>query len=218
VSATPRLQFLARKFDRLSLRERLFVVAAGLTVLIAAFNVLLMNRLDARRVRLSQELTGLESGMKASASAATTALAADSTGAEFAHAAELQDRLNKINAELNSRAAGMIAPQRMAEVIHDVLSHQHGVVLVSLRKLATIEIPPRTAGETRAAAPHPCIHTVELVLDGPYLDVLAYLQALEALPWRFYWRHLELTTTRYPQNRVRVELGTISMDSAWMDL
>ena len=56
------------------------------------------------------------------------------------------------------------------------------------------------------------------MLEGRYLDVLAYLEALEALPWRFYWRRLELTTTRYPLNRVRVELGTVSMGREWIDL
>ena len=56
------------------------------------------------------------------------------------------------------------------------------------------------------------------MLEGRYLDVLAYLEALEALPWHFYWRRLELTATSYPTNRVRVELGTVSMGSEWIDL
>ena len=40
----------------------------------------------------------------------------------------------------------------------------------------------------------------------------------EALPWRFYWRQLDLQTTAYPLNRVRVEVGTVSMDSEWIGL
>jgi MSHA biogenesis protein MshJ len=62
------------------------------------------------------------------------------------------------------------------------------------------------------------VHRVELVLEGRYLDVLAYLQDLESLPWHFYWRQLDLTTKQYPINRVRVELGTVNMDSDWINL
>ena len=92
------------------------------------------------------------------------------------------------------------------------------VKLVSLRKLAPIELPPRTAGEAQGAAPHPCIQVVELELEGNYLDILTYMRSLEALPLHLYWRRLELATADYPKNRVRLELGTLSIDSQWMGL
>jgi MSHA biogenesis protein MshJ len=46
--------------------------------------------------------------------------------------------------------------------------------------------------------------------------VLAYLHALESLEWRFYWRLLELESTAYPRNRVRIELSTLSLDRDWI--
>ena len=52
--------------------------------------------------------------------------------------------------------------------------------------------------------------------DEDYLDVLAYLHALESLEWRFYWRLLELESTAYPRNRVRIELSTLSLDKDWI--
>jgi MSHA biogenesis protein MshJ len=60
------------------------------------------------------------------------------------------------------------------------------------------------------------MHPVEIVVEGAYLDVLEYLRALESLEWRFYWKVLELKTTRYPINRVRIELSTLSMDKEWI--
>ncbi len=205
---------LAGRFDRLTLRERLFILVAAITVLVGAFKLLLLGPLDARGAQLAQQLSGLEMGINETARAA----AADTTAAAYVQAADLETRLAAVNAELSSQSAGMIAPQRMAEVIHDVLSRQQGVVLVSLRNLEAIKLPLDAAGESAAGTPRPYEHTVEIVLEGRYLDVLAYLEALEALPWRFYWRRLELTTTRYPINRVRVELGTVSMGSEWIGL
>jgi MSHA biogenesis protein MshJ len=112
----------------------------------------------------------------------------------------------------------MIAPDRMIEAIHDVLDAQHAVALVSLHNLPALPLPAAQEGETSAEGTHPYLHRVELVLEGPYLNVLAYLAALEKLPWHFYWRHLELTSAPYPTNQVRVEIGTISPDRDWIGL
>ena len=205
---------LAGRFDRLSQRERLLVLAAALAVLVAVFKVLLLGPLDARAAHLSSQLAGLETGIHESAQAA----AVDASRAAYAQEADLKARLVAVNAALSSQSAGMIAPERMAEVIHDVLSRQQGVRLVSLRNLEAVKLPLDAAAESASGGARPYEHTVEIVLEGRYLDVLSYLQALEALPWRFYWRRLELDTERYPNNRVRVELGTVSMDSDWIGL
>jgi MSHA biogenesis protein MshJ len=53
-------------------------------------------------------------------------------------------------------------------------------------------------------------------VEGGYLDVLNYLQKVEALPWRFYWQVLELKAAEYPLNRVRIRLNTLSMDKEWL--
>src|SRR5262249_1352287 len=108
--------------------------------------------------------------------------------------------------------------RRMAEVIHDVLRLQHGVVLVSLKNLPAVELASDPTTQPAAPGRPPYVHSVELVLEGRYLDVLAYLQDLEPLPWHFYGRQLDLTTTQHPINRVRVELGTVNMDSDWINL
>ena len=213
----PYLNALLNRFDRLSLRERVLVMAAVLAVLVVAFDMLLMSRLDSRRKELSNELATVQSEMDAAAKAALAASAADPIAAQTKRVAELRARLAATDAELASRAAGMIPPERMMQVLHDVLSRQQGVKLVSLRYLHAAPLPDAQAAAA-PGMPRPYLHTVEIVVQGSYLEVLAYLRALEALPWRFYWRRLELTSEHYPTNEVRVELGTVSMDSEWSAL
>jgi MSHA biogenesis protein MshJ len=60
------------------------------------------------------------------------------------------------------------------------------------------------------------VHSIEIVIDGQYADILAYLEALEALPYKFRWSTLDLSTAGYPRNRVRIELSTLSLDSTWL--
>ncbi len=210
------LQGLVGRFDRLSLRERVLATAAVTTVLVVALNGLLLQKLDLRRKSLEGELTALQGSMATAANTVEALNASDATSAALAHAQALQRDLTDINARLASQAAGMIAPEKMADVIQELLARQRGVTLVSLRNLPARAI--FTAQDVSAAESGPYVHPVELLLEGSYLDVLAYLRTLEGLPWHFYWRVLDLHATTYPMNRVRVELGTVSMGREWIGL
>ena len=209
------MQPLVDRFDRLSIRERVLSVAAVIVVLVAALNALLFTGLDVRRKSLSAELSSLQGSMASTASAVEAMNQSDATSAALAQQKSLQHELDFVNGQLATEAAGMIAPRRMAEVIHEMLKSQHGVVLISLRNLPTHSVVEVASGAEQGA---PYAHPVELVLEGSYMDTLAYLHALENLPWRFYWRVLDLQARKYPVNRVRVELGTVSMAREWIGL
>jgi MSHA biogenesis protein MshJ len=214
-----RITDLAARFDRLSLRERVLTSGATLIVLIALFNVLVFKRLETRRTQLSQQLTQTAATITDTAAAVD---GSDATGATLQRTIALTEELSQATARLNSRSAGLIPPQRMTQVIHDVLSRQQAVTLISLRGLAPYALldgpdnKDPTAFSSNSQGPY--VHSVEMVLQGPYLDVLTYLQALEGLQWHFYWQSLELDATRYPTTRVTVRLGTVSMSRDWIDL
>jgi MSHA biogenesis protein MshJ len=209
------MQGLVGRFDRLSLRERVLAVGATIVVLVATLNALLLTKLDTRRKSLSAELSSLQGTMAGAASAVEAMNNSDATSAALAQQKSLQHDLDAVNGQLASEAAGMIAPERMAEVIHGMLSRQHGLVLVSLRNLPAHNVAEAQTGADQGG---PYVHPVELVLEGSYLDILAYLQSLETMPWHFYWRALDLQASKYPVNRVRVELGTVSMAREWIGL
>jgi hypothetical protein len=61
----------------------------------------------------------------------------------------------------------------------------------------------------------PYVHPIELVLQGDYLDVLAYLKALEAQSSGFQWRRFEYAG-RGEAPEYRIEFATVSMDSNWL--
>lgn len=194
---------VGKRFDRLSLRERVLTTAATLTVLVALFHVLLLQRLESRRKQLTQQLTEIND----------TAGTQDA-GASLQRTIALAAQLRQVTARLDSQSAGLIPPQRMTQVIHDVLSRQQGVTLISLSSVAPRALADRSGGPSNG----PYVHSVVLVMQGQYLDVLAYLQALEDLPWHFYWQSLDLDATHYPVTRVTVRLGTVSMSHDWIEL
>ena len=55
-----------------------------------------------------------------------------------------------------------------------------------------------------------------LTLEGSYLDCLAYLQAVERLPWHLYWSRIEFKEDDYPRNAIMLELRTLSLDKEWI--
>lgn len=215
------IKALAARFDGLSLRERVLTSAATLVVLIALFNVLVFKQLEIRRTQLAAQLTQVATTIADTAAAGD---ASDATAKTLQRTIAITAQLSQVTARLNSRSAGLVPPQRMTQVIHDVLSRQQGVTLISLRSFAPRALIGGPDGNDAAARPSgtvaegPYVHSVEMVLQGSYLDVLTYLQALEGLQWHFYWQSLTLDATHYPTTRVTVRLGTVSMSRDWIQL
>jgi MSHA biogenesis protein MshJ len=221
---------VAARFNRMSLRERALVAGATLIGIVMFWMLAFLDPATAKDRALSAELAGLQDTIITTSQAMESAVAADPTRAALAREDKLKRQLEDVNAKLASKSAGLIPPERMVQVIHDVLSRQHGVTLVSLhnKPVTTLtaksaaaaadssELASEPASEPAAATAGPYVHPIELVVEGRYLDVMEYLRALETLPWRFYWTVLELQTADYPTNRVRIELSTLSMDRDWI--
>lgn len=208
----PVARLLAR-FDALSMRERALVAGAALVGTVLLWFAAFYDPANARQRALSAELTTLQQSIHLTTQSIQETNEADPTLTAQREETKLKVLLAAINTQLAAKSAGLIPPERMVQVIHDVLARQRGVTLVSLHNSPVTTLVPSTAGATSGG---PYVHPVEIVVEGSYLDVLAYLHALEHLEWRFYWRLLELESTAYPRNRVRIELSTLSLDKDWI--
>lgn len=233
---------LAERIDRMSVRERALIAVASLALLLMGWDTLSMEPLRARQSSLRGELSSVQGTIDAAAQSLQANDANDASLRQRLAATEAE--LKQVDQQLAADTAGLITPQRMSAVIYDVLRRQQGVRLISLRNkapqnLATLVPKPESpatvsADEAKEVADEsaasqstsaiakaasgagPYLHPVELVVEGSYLDVLAYTRALEALPWRFYWKRLDLDAGAYPHNRVHIELCTLSLDASWL--
>jgi|RhiMethySRZTD1v2_1073278.scaffolds.fasta_scaffold222178_2 MSHA biogenesis protein MshJ len=210
----PVARMLAR-FDALSLRERALVAGACLIGMVLLWFAAVLDPATVRQRSLSAELSTLQQSIQLTTQTIQETADTDPTLIAQREETRLKAQLADINTQLAAKSAGLIPPERMVQVIHDVLSRQHGVTLVSLHNSPVTTLVPETADHA-AQSGGPYVHPVEIVVEGTYLDVLAYLHALESLEWRFYWRLLELESTAYPRNRVRIELSTLSLDKDWI--
>jgi MSHA biogenesis protein MshJ len=221
---------LARRYEALSLRERALVAVAVLALAIIGWDSLLMAPLRNSRVALDAEL----SAASASGFHAQSADMSDPRQLNLQVAADLTTQLQGLDARIADTASGFVSSQHMIQVLNDVLDRQGRLDLVSIRNLPVVSlVPPVEADPSMAGADPavvtsstvttsedlgqpPYVHAIEIVIDGQYADILAYLEALEALPYKFRWSTLDLSTAGYPRNRVRIELSTLSLDSTWL--
>lgn len=223
---------LAKKYESLSLRERALVSFAVLGAAIFLWDSLFMESLRAQRMALDSEL----SSALAAGFVAGSADLSDPRQVNLQRAAQLQTQVQALDARIANTAIAFVPAAEMVQVLNDVLDRQGRLDLVSIRNLPVISLaPPRPAdpnSETPAPAPTPAaasgedavlgqppyVHPIELIVAGEYADIVAYLEALEKLPYRLRWTSLELRTSGYPRNKVRIQLSTISLDATWLGI
>jgi MSHA biogenesis protein MshJ len=225
-----RARKVVQGIDRLTLRERLAVFAAAVVVLSGAWEALLAGPLEARERIADEKLTSLQQRL----GQLNESIAIAAEGMTEGMPGQL-DRLQALRARVaegednvRALAAELVDPVEMRRVLEDLLGRQVGLRLVSATNLearplfdehadehADAEQQP-AAGTPSSAAPKLYRHTLVLHVQGSYLDCLAYLQAIERLPWHLYWARLELHVGEYPQNDIVIEVHTLSLDEEWI--
>ncbi|MGX4640252.1 hypothetical protein [Massilia sp. SYSU DXS3249] len=83
--------------------------------------------------------------------------------------------------------------------------------------------PTAPAASTPAAVPAQGAallyrHGVEVTVRGNYLDMIAYMAALEAMPTQLFWGRAQLEAETWPASRLTLHLYTLSLDAKWMKL
>ena len=222
-----RIAKIIESVDRLSLRERLFVFGAGLVILGGLWEAALASPLDARKHEAAAKVEALKDRLQVLDTALSTAATGMTEGmpAQLSQLTALRNRVAAGDQEVRVFTSDLVDPQEMRLVLEELLRHQSGLKLVSATNLPA---KPLVEGEVESAAakddgakpkpkePQLYRHTLVLTLEGSYLECLAYLQAVEGLPWHLYWSRIEFKEDGYPRNAIMLELRTLSLDKEWI--
>lgn len=209
-SAAPLLQ----KLDAFTVRERVLVLLTALVLLAALWHTLLMQPLQQRAAQSRAELSELEQRIVTANQSLEEQILQLAGGGDDQRTRidSLRRRIDEINATLGNHAAELIDPAEMAQVLEGVLKEQSRLTLVRIRNTTPDSLP--TTEDPDAVTFYR--HGLEIEVEGSYAACVEYLNAIEALPWRLYWQVLELDVIDYPRNRIRIEVGTLSLDQEWI--
>lgn len=216
-------QKYAQKFSALSARERTMVLAAGVAVIGFAGYLLLVAPEFDRHKRLEGQIASHRTEavtMRTQAQQLLKGLAQDPNAEAHARIAQMRQQIEELDTGVRSVQSGLVAPNRMAALLEEMLTRNRRIQLMGLRTLpVTMLIEPANSGADKAAAAplrNVYKHGVEITLQGSYPDLLDYLARLEKLQWQMFWARTRMDASDYPRVRLTLTLYTLSLDRAWL--
>jgi MSHA biogenesis protein MshJ len=209
-------QGFANRIDAMSLRERALIFITLLVALyFLAVNVL-FGPLNAEKDRLQQqvnlkrqEVQVLELQVQALVGSGEHPDAAKRKKLEA-----LQENLKTMDTELVRITSGLVPPKEMARLIEQMLLKNRGLQVMKVESLPATPLLDASA----SAGTLVYKHGMNIEVKGGYLDILRYLQSLEALPWKVFWGKVSLKTEKHPDSHVSLLIYTLSTHEAWIGL
>lgn len=122
---------------------------------------------------------------------------------------ELEARQERLQARMN-RNARLMTPAESVAWLQSLLDDNSAVQVLHFD---TLEPSPVLAvGETEGAHAGMNLyqHSVEITLQGEYLDLRDYVERVQSLPFEFYWQGLRYEVQDHPLAELTVTLYALS--------
>ena len=209
------LKRYAERIDNATLRERTLLFVGAVLVLVFVGNFLFMKPVRDTQRRVSgdiaqrqTELGTLQAGLQRMARERD----GDPDARNRERLAALRAEAAVLGAQIAEEQRRFTSPQRMREVLEEMLERNKRLQLVDLKTLPVTDL----SDEQGHAGQRIFRHGVELTLSGGYLDLHAYLRSLETLSTQLYWGKAEMSVTEYPTAKLKLTVYTVSFDQAWL--
>ncbi len=224
-AAASRLQ---RAFDGRVQRERLLLIGAGVAIVWMLADSLWLSpafkEWTAARTRHSTASAALR---KLNDEVALRGNEARNAEQQLAgEVTQWRERVGQTDAALRGFGSALVGAAEMVPVLDRLLAQAGGLRLRSMQSLGRSEVgaaaptassTPATPADAKTAGTL-YRHGVELKVEGSYADVLAYVQAIEAMPQRVLWGGLQLKVEQHPKVVLTLRLYTLSQDRSWLEI
>ena len=225
------LNLLQNLIDKLSTRERILVLLGVLAVVYMIWDTFLISPIQKTSQQLSKQHQSLQrqiSDLEVRRITASGLLKNSQRKQIIDDIAKLEKNIQNFDGQIRERLQGRVAPEFMSALLSDVLQKNQQLKLLSINNLpavpfikngdkdtgqdnkATETIDPQLVGIF--------MHALEMELQGSYLDILGYLQALEAMQWKIFWDQVKLEVMEYPSVKVKIKVHTFSLKEGWLSV
>ena len=222
-------QKLSARIDSLTLRERalMFITAAVVIIFLVFF--FFLNPSNARQKLMLVEIANQQGRIAAVEMEVAQIIEAhtrDPDAAERTRLATIVADAQALKVALTAMQQGMVPAERMTGLLEQILRSHRGLRLKSMRTLgdapadAVVAAPGAPAVPAAAPAPAQLLHKhgVELVLQGSYHDMVAYMSALEGMQGQIFWGNANMAVDTYPAATLTLTVYTINLDKKWLKL
>jgi MSHA biogenesis protein MshJ len=211
-----RLATLGQQFDTLSRRERGLITLAIFTV-IGMLSYLPLESLWKTHVAVSQQLNALaqENNISMQQIELYQQRLAMDPNQDYQQRLDLLQQQNQaIDAQLNEQMVDMVPADYMPELLAHLLAQVQGIKLIKFMSVAPV--PLLAVGDEKKLNLYS--HGIRLSLEGDYFSVLRFVEAVEAMPDKLYWKRLDYKVAQYPKANIEIELYTLSINKDFISV
>ena len=129
-----------------------------------------------------------------------------------------RDEVALLQSRLKDATGELISPQDMARFLEQLSGTGKSAYDAPAADAGREAVAGRSA-DTKSSLPQQAVlhrHGFAIEFSGSYLATLNYLEALESLPWRFFWDSVSYEVLDYPKSIVRLKLHTLSLSEDWI--
>jgi MSHA biogenesis protein MshJ len=218
------------KVDGMSLRERVMIFAATAFMLVAVINSFFLEPLLDKQKKLSIQVIQQQEKMKeiqAQMEALMQAKKDDASSPVRERIKQVKQQISDGETYLKSRRDKLVPPEKMGELLEQVLSKNARLQLVGLETLAVTPLLEAAAVKAEVGAVGGKViaqdrqvykHGVKITVRGSYMDLLQYLSELERMQTQMFWGSIKLNVVQHPSSELTIVLYTLSLDTTWLQV
>lgn len=215
------------RLDAMANRERILAFCAAVGVLFLVMYVGFLDPAGGRLRQLRQQLAAEQDsvdGLQRQKQALVEELRIH-PDEPFVRRIEAADRgVAELDREIEALGAGLAAPERMADLVKEVLARSPQIALVAMRNLPPTPLieQPADARDADGARPPRAgelyRHGIEITVEGPWSALVGYAERLESLPARVLWNRTRVDAAAWPRVTMTLNLYTLSLERTWLTL
>ncbi|KFZ37813.1 MSHA biogenesis protein MshJ [Shewanella mangrovi] len=212
------LDKLASLFNPLSQRERL-MVAAVCWLLVATVVYLPFDAMWTQHSQLRQQqqsASKLLRNTKEQITLLNQRLAQDPNKELRQQQQQLVAQIAALDSQLNQQTVDLIPAEKMPMLLAQLLERSKGVKLSGFKSL-----PPKpllVVGDKQAGEMNLYSHGILLTFEGDYFSVMKFVQAVESMQEKLYWKSLDYQVDKYPNAQVELSLYTLSINKDFISV
>jgi len=203
---------VVEKFDTLTLRERVIILVTIIITIWGAWDNFIYQPLTTELKSLNTELSTLKVNLTTNqhiANQIEALVEIDPNKENKQQLKKIKQQFRQLKLQLNTGDKKFVPAHLMPTVLQNLLQQNAGLKLLNLKTLP-ISTFSKTSWVYR--------HGLSITLSGNYFNSLKYLESLENLPWRFYWKSIDYQVKEYPIAEITLSIYTLSFEENWLGL
>ncbi len=215
---------LKRKYEALSIRERMFVCIFVLAALYFLWDMTFNHFFKSSEEEYLKSKAALHttvSELQGRLMAAEKSVGTDNREVLVKQSEQLKTKIQMLDTQIAKQVKQLVSTKEMHSMIQDIVNNTSGVEIVVIE---TLPIKEELVGGGQGATVTPekkplklFTHSLRLEFIATYSQLLALVDSLEKKKMKLFWDELKFEVENYPRIKNSITVHTIGLEEGWFD-